>query len=79
MAVRVSLIADEPTGCDHCHKNTGTVLFAFKFTEPANNIRCQLWLHKDCLTELIEKLWMLEAKQVATKGMKLIKGKHETY
>jgi hypothetical protein len=77
MAVRVSLIADEPTGCDHCHKDTGAVLFAFKFVEPANNIRCQLWLHKDCLAELIEKLWMLEAKQA--NGMKLIKGKHETY
>jgi hypothetical protein len=43
MAVQVKLIADEPTGCDHCAKDTGQLLYAFKFTTP-DKTRCQLWL-----------------------------------
>lgn len=58
MAVQTRLIAGE--SCDHCGEKTEDHLFCFKWRDV--NGHCQLWLHKKCLQELVEKFYRLEAK-----------------
>ena len=64
MPVQVRLIEDEV--CDHCDKQTARPLYCFSFID-VDNGKQQLWLHKDCLEELQEKLWRLEIQRAGAR------------
>lgn len=57
--VYVRLIGAE--SCDHCNINNGKILYEFKIREVTGV--SVIWLHKECLANLTEKLWMMEARQ----------------
>lgn len=59
MTVKIGEISNE--ACDHCEILTTEPVYALKFrTDEAGKV--QLWLHKKCFQELLEKIYKLEVK-----------------